>query len=144
MTALEKIEEHVYDPPLDPGIKQAVIALNEAGIETFESCQGGDGHSFPEPTIRFHGDASEGLRATAAAIQVGLPVVALRRVWNMIDGELTGPDWELTFDKMDGLKGSAGGKARAKKLTPLAYQQALDKWTENIIDVYLSKAGNKQ
>lgn len=31
------------------------------GIETFESCQGGSGHSFPEPTVRFEGGLAEGL-----------------------------------------------------------------------------------
>jgi hypothetical protein len=27
----------------------------------------------------------------------GLPVAELRRVWVVVDGELTGPCWELTF-----------------------------------------------
>ena len=67
------------------------------GVETFESCQGGPGHAFLEPTIRFHGGHAEGLRALAAAMDVGLPVDALRRVWNVIDGEPTGPCCEITF-----------------------------------------------
>ncbi len=33
-----------FSPPLDPGIADYVIALREAGIETFESCEGGPGH----------------------------------------------------------------------------------------------------
>lgn len=66
-------------------------------METFESCEGGIGHAFPEPTVRFHGDHSEGYRAVAAAMQAGLPVAELRRVWPVLDGELTGPSWELTF-----------------------------------------------
>lgn len=36
-----------YDPPLDQGIASAVHALAAAGIETFESCQGGEGHAYP-------------------------------------------------------------------------------------------------
>lgn len=71
--------------------------LQAAGVETFESCEGGRGHAFPEPTVRFHGGAHEGLRALAAAMDAALPVTALRRVWSMIDGEATGPSWELTF-----------------------------------------------
>jgi hypothetical protein len=40
---------------LDAGIRKAVECLQAEGIETFESCEGGPGHSFPEPTIRFYG-----------------------------------------------------------------------------------------
>lgn len=86
-----------YDPPLDLGIVGAVVALTAAGVETFESCEGGPGHAYPEPTIRFHGDQVEGLRALSAAMRAGLPVRELRRVWPVIGGELTGPWWELTF-----------------------------------------------
>lgn len=52
---------------LDPGILPLVIVLRDAGMETYESCQGGEGHAYPEPTIRFHGDRSEGHKALAAA-----------------------------------------------------------------------------
>lgn len=83
--------------PLDPGIERAVHLLREVGIETFESCEGGEGHSSAEPMIRFHGDRSEGYRAVTQAMQHGLPVAALRRTWPIEDGELTGPWWELTL-----------------------------------------------
>jgi len=91
------MDEVDFDPPLDPGIQRAVITLKEAGIETFESCQGGEGHAYPEPTVRFHGDRSEGFRALAAVLTAGLPVSGLRRAWPVIEGEPTGPYWELTF-----------------------------------------------
>lgn len=86
-----------YDPPLDRGIAQAVHALTMAGVETFESCEGGNGHAYPEPTVRFHGDHAEGLRALAAAMSARLPVRELRRVWPVLNDEPTGPWWELTF-----------------------------------------------
>ena len=38
------------DMPLDKGIEPYVLALRSGGIETFESCEGGDGHVFPETT----------------------------------------------------------------------------------------------
>lgn len=82
---------------LDSGIAEAVEVLRGAGIETFESCQGGEGHAYPEPTVRFHGEISEGFRALAIAVQAQLPVAELRRVWVMQDGEPVGPDWELVF-----------------------------------------------
>lgn len=48
------------DAGLDPGIRDAVVALRRGGVETFESCQGGAGHAYPEPTIRFFGGQPEG------------------------------------------------------------------------------------
>jgi hypothetical protein len=84
-------------PHLDPGIAQAVRVLVEEGIETFESCEGGVGHAFPEPTVRFHGHREEGFRALAAVLRNGLRVSALRRYWAVIDGEPAGPHWELVF-----------------------------------------------
>ena len=90
-------EMAVFDPPLDSGISKAVQLLRNEGVETFESCEGGKGHSYHEPTIRFHGDRSEGLRALAVAIRTGLAVQELRRVWPIVDGEPTGPWWEITF-----------------------------------------------
>src|SRR4051812_28308192 len=92
---------NAYDPSddnqLDAGIKTHVEILLTAGIETFESCQGGAGHCYPQPTIRFHGDRSEGFKALAVAMQNGLLVSELRRVWPINDGEPTGPWWEITF-----------------------------------------------
>jgi hypothetical protein len=86
-----------YDPPLDPGIKQAVELLQTAGIETYESCEGGPGHSYKEPTIRFYGGRSEGFKALAVALENNLPVSALRRTWSINDDEPTGPTWEIVF-----------------------------------------------
>jgi hypothetical protein len=92
-----KVAKSLFDPSLDAGIKKAVSILNEAGIETYESCEGGSGHAYPEPTIAFHGERGEGFKAFAVAVQHGLPVSALRRVWRIDDGEPTGHSWEITF-----------------------------------------------
>lgn len=82
---------------LDPGVRVYVEALREAGIETYESCEGGEGHTYSEPGVRFHGQRDEGFRALAVALQHGLPVRALHRCWHVEDGEPVGPHWELTF-----------------------------------------------
>jgi hypothetical protein len=83
---------------LDPGIAPYVDVLDAAGIETFESCQAGEGHCFPEPTVRFHGVRGEGFRALAVALQHGFPVASVRRYWDVNeDGEPEGPRWEMTF-----------------------------------------------
>ena len=56
------------DLPLDPGIRRAVLILRQAGIETFESCQGGDGHARREPVVKFSGGAWAGYRAFATTV----------------------------------------------------------------------------
>lgn len=82
---------------LDSGIAHYVDVLDRDGIETFESCEGGDGHAFSQPTVRFYGERSEGFRALAVALSHDLPVADLRRYWQIQDGEPSGPHWELTF-----------------------------------------------
>lgn len=89
----------VFEPPLDPGISAAVLLLRKHGVETFESCEGGPGHSFLEPTVRFHGKNAAGFRALGIALEAYLPVYALRRYWRIEDGEPVGPSWELVFSR---------------------------------------------
>ena len=89
------------NPNFDKGIKREVEILQAAGIETFESCQGGSGHAFYEPTVRFHGVYGEGFRALAIALQHGLKVSELRRYYSIQDGEPVGPYWEMTFVQTD-------------------------------------------
>jgi hypothetical protein len=83
--------------PLDRAISYAVKVLREGDVETFESCEGGPGHAFAEPTIRFHGGPEAGFHALACAQRHGLPVAELRRFWQMVEGEPQGPYWEMTF-----------------------------------------------
>ena len=92
---------------LDKGIAREVQILFANGVETTESCEGGQGHPFPEPTIRFAGGQSEGFRALGIALQNGLKVSELRRIWSIQDGEPVGPEWEMTFNHPNGKGGSA-------------------------------------
>ena len=85
------------DMALDVGIRRAVLILRAAGVETCESCDGSPGHSMPEPTIRFFGDAWAGHKAFAVAMENGLPVLSVRRAYDVIAGQLEGPWWEMTF-----------------------------------------------
>jgi hypothetical protein len=85
-------------PELDPGIRRAVKILTDHGVETFESCEGGPGHAYPEPTIRFCGGPGAGFRALSVCLDFGLRVSELRRVWDVLDrNDPTGPYWEVTF-----------------------------------------------
>lgn len=85
---------------MDPGISPFVDALDAYGIETYESCEGGDGHASPEPVVRFQGNSAAGLRAVAVALDHGLPVCELRRFWSVTRAdELDGPSWEIVFSR---------------------------------------------
>jgi hypothetical protein len=83
--------------PIDHGIVTAVRVLWTAGVEAFESCEGGPGHAAPEPFVRFHGGRDQGWKAVAAVQEIGLPLLQLRRVWTIDDGEPTGPYWDLVL-----------------------------------------------
>lgn len=96
----DELEAHApaVDMELDAGIRRAVLILRANGIETFESCEGGEGHAFPDPTVRFHGGSWVGYKAFAIAMEHGLPVLHLRYSFTAVHGHLEAPCWELTFD----------------------------------------------
>ena len=110
----------MFDPSLDAGIECEVRALRDAGVETFESCEGGHGHAYPEPTVRFHGARAEGYRAIAVALNAGLSISELRRVRLVIEGDLTGPWWELRFARV----GAAVPELSKRTLCKGAYHQS--------------------
>ncbi len=91
-------------PPIDEnslesGIKEYVLFLRANGVETFESCEGGPGHSFPEPTIRFYGDKYEGIKATYLCLANEVPLCQIRRTITVNqDKEVSSPFWEAVFD----------------------------------------------
>jgi hypothetical protein len=47
--------------------------------------------------VRFEGEQAEGWRAFGAVMTHGLPLLSLRRAWEVRDGEPCGPHWELAF-----------------------------------------------
>lgn len=101
-SAVTSIEDFIHPPldkdvEIDEGIENEVRVLRARGIETTSSCEGGKGHSYTEPTICFHGERAQGFRVYAIAVENGLRVDCIRRVWDDIDGELSGPYWEIVF-----------------------------------------------
>lgn len=97
-------------PGLDSGIAPFVEILRRHGIETFESCEGGNGHSYPEPTIRFGGTQGDGFKAFAVAQDHAMPISCLRRIWIVASGEPTGPSWELVFYRTANATEKSGSK----------------------------------
>jgi hypothetical protein len=83
---------HKVTNEIDPGIRQAVRRLQEAAIETFESCEGGQGHAYPQPTVAFLGGPDAGWHALSARLAHRLPVRSLRRVRDVLEpNEPIGP-----------------------------------------------------
>src|SRR5690348_7335190 len=70
---------------LDPGIRFAVKVLHANGIETGQSCEGGDGHAYDRPTVDLAGgvDGSEGFAALHYLSQYGLPVQDIAMLWDV-------------------------------------------------------------
>jgi hypothetical protein len=95
----------VFLRDLDPGIVDAVQILSDHGIETCQSCQGGDGHSYFEPTVDFLGGPAAGFAAISIARQHALPVVSLQRVWNVQGDEIIEVIWRITFQAKTGGSG---------------------------------------
>lgn len=103
MQGLTVEEEAALLKGVDQGVAEYVRILRAHGVQTFQSCEGGPGHTYPDPTVEFHGDQSEGPRAFGVARSYGLPVERLIRFWDVRDGELCGPYWGLTF-KLDAVE----------------------------------------
>lgn len=82
---------------LDPDIERECLTLWDNGIETVQSCQGGQDHAYHEPTVDFLGGPAEGFRAYAIAVDAGLKVSEIRRVWKVLDGEIRECLWSMTF-----------------------------------------------
>lgn len=80
---------------IDPGIASAVRALDFYGIETFESCQGGEGHSAEKPSIWFRGDDHAGLWAVWLLSSLKFKVEELSRHWNPDHGVPREPFWKV-------------------------------------------------
>ena len=136
MDAEIDLVSHFWTDRLDGGIRPAVVVLFEAGVETFESCEGGDDHlenpggkhAYPEPTVRFHGDEGAGWHALSVLIALNFPVASLRRIWTCYGGIPTGPSWEVTFTRrLDEREERAPGVT----FLPNAYSQVIEE-TPNV------------
>ena len=86
---------------LDRGIRFAVRVLHAAGFDTCQSCQGGKGHSYDEPTVEMvaTGDDSRGFGALDALRSYGLPVSAVALVWPCQNGAPYEKNWRITFSQ---------------------------------------------
>lgn len=86
---------------LDPGIRFAVRVLHAAGLDTCQSCQGGKGHPYDQPTVEMvaTGDDARGFGALAALHSYGLPVADIAIRWPIRHGLPYEKLWTITFYK---------------------------------------------
>lgn len=99
---------------IDKNIFPAVEILNKAGFETFESCQGGEGHCFPEATVRFWGNEFDLIRAFSVCELYKLNVFNGRRVYRKTpfyenQTSLLGEVWDRPFNELTFLINSETG-----------------------------------
>lgn len=101
---------------IDPGIAAALRALAEYEIDTFSSCQGGDGHPCEMPEILFHGDESAGLYAVWLLEAQGFRVWELSRHWDLDHGLPRAPFWRVSMRSLEPM-GPRPGTAEARDVS---------------------------
>lgn len=93
-----------YEVPwddIDPEIAAALHALADYEIDTFSSCQGGDGHGGGMPEILFGGDENAGLYAVWLLEAAGFRVWELSRHWDLDHGLPRRPFWRVTLRTLE-------------------------------------------
>jgi hypothetical protein len=86
--------EHFPDERMDPGIIRIVRVFQEHGVETCQSCQGGEGHAYTWPTVDIYGQP---WKALGVANDHGFPVCAISHYWGVVDGEPVEHLWRVEF-----------------------------------------------
>jgi hypothetical protein len=71
----------IMEMQIDEEILPAVNILNDNGFVTIESCQGTEGHGYPEPTVRFEGTEFDLIRAYEVCFANKLCVLEVKRVY---------------------------------------------------------------
>lgn len=103
---------------IDPEIAAALHALADYGIDTFSSCQGGEGHTCGMPEILFLGDDHAGLYAVWLLEAAGFRVWELSRHWDLDFGLPRAPFWRVAMRSLKPMgprRGSARVKTRSKE-----------------------------
>lgn len=80
-----KMQRDGFYVGLDAGIRFAVRVLHSHGIETCQSCEGGDDHAYDHPTVDLIAGSNDaiGFAAVAHLIAHGLRVGRVSQVWNL-------------------------------------------------------------
>lgn len=92
-----KVMPDAWYASIDEGIRFPVRVLHAAGLETCQSCQGGDGHDWPMPGIDLVSGAndSNGFAALAALTDYGIDVLSVSLHWGVSQGKPTDRVWQV-------------------------------------------------
>ena len=95
---------------LDPGIREIVRTIRNAGIDTLSSCEGRDDpayhpnrdgpHHGDWPYVILNGTSPDAFIALGAALKEGLPIRSIEQSWFVYPeapGVPVGPQWRITF-----------------------------------------------
>jgi hypothetical protein len=82
---------------IDSEIASALHALADFEIDTFSSCQGGEGHASLMPEIFFHGNDDVGLYAVWLLESQGFRVWELSHHWDLEHGLPRRPFWRVAL-----------------------------------------------
>jgi hypothetical protein len=80
-------------------LNQVTDILNQSGFKDVEFFWLTGKEKYPESSVHFQGNRSEGFRALVVLMQSGIAVGQLSRVWPVEDGEPMGPHWLITFPR---------------------------------------------
>jgi hypothetical protein len=95
-----KMSPDCFYEMLDPGIRFAVRVLHARGIETAQSCEGGEGHAYEHPTVDLCGTGgrdSEGFAALHVLEEYGLEVYSVVLHWNVARGLPCEGFWRISL-----------------------------------------------
>lgn len=106
VASAEALRHHVqpdeFYAGIDAGVRFAVRVLHAAGIETCQSCEGGQGHAYTEPSVDMRADGPHragGFRALSALADYGLHVRRIELVWDVVDDLPTERIWRVVLRK---------------------------------------------
>lgn len=108
---------------IDPDVAAALHALADYEIDTFSSCQGGEGHACVLPEILFLGDENAGLYAVWLLEAQGFRVWEVSRHWGLDFGQPRTPFWRVKLRSLEPM-GPRSGTARVTGQPVTAVQEA--------------------
>lgn len=94
-----RVQTDAWYASIDPGVRFAVRVLHAAGIDTGQSCEGGEGHCYKWPTVDLGGqklDTKDGFAALAALANYGIEVRSVSFEWCVISCEAF---WRIELTK---------------------------------------------
>jgi hypothetical protein len=131
-----KVESEEFYKGIDAGIRFAVRVLHAHGIETCQSCQGGEGHCYDRPTIDMIAIADDvtGFAALHYLQSYGLEVKNLAILWRIRNGLPYEKLWRIVFRE------TMESRADEQPMFTMGYQATATKSNSiAVFDIYMNR-----